>query len=315
MNRILKVLFILTLSMSSIADAEIDDSPVDNKSTYHINENVDLVAAHDIQYEKPKIMIKMVFPRLSSTDNAVHNSKNNEDDNEFEDSFNESNISTSVNTFNESVAQIIKEEIGYFKEKVAAAEDYQKTLEKSKVKNRLTIDYNSAIMNLDAMPIISIRFVMQAYITGMAHPYRRYRTLNFDLESGAVILLADLFQPDSNYLQTLSQFVNNELAKKIRGTSPLSEGTAPLADNFRNWNINPSGLRFTFDEATVAPYVFGSQTILVPYSALKEDINPQSVLGRCLEHRRRCMRDPLLTGGFIDEAANTKHRRLNPALG
>lgn len=318
MKKLLNTFCILTLSLSSIAYAEIIDSPVDNKSTYHLNDKIELISAHDTQYEKPKIMIKMVYPKLSgddSDDEVVKKTADNDNGSDENNITQEASPRSSVNAFNEEVTKIITEEISYFKQRVADAQDFQQTLDKAKIKNRLTIDYNSAVMNLEDQPIISIRFVMQAYVTGMAHPYRRYRTINFDLDAGAPIELSQLFDPSSNYLETLANIANANLAKKIRVDAMLAGGAAPTPDNYRNWNINPNGLRITFDEATVAPYVYGSQTVLIPYSELKSLINPESALGRCLEHRRRCMRDPLLTGGFIDEAANTKHRRLNPALG
>ena len=319
---IMKTLLILiaALLLPCSAALALDDSPVDNKSTYHISDNIDLVAAHDIQYEKPKVMIKMVFPRLHTTDpgeviadNTDAENTENSDTSSFNKEANNSSIIT--NTFNEAVAGVLKEEIGYFKQKVTDAADYQKTVEKSKVKNRLTIDYNSALLNLSKQPIISIRFIMQGYITGMAHPFRRYRVVNFDLNEGKVIQLSDIFAADANYLELFSQYANHKLEKKIRNNAMITTGTAPVADNFSNWNLNPHGLRITFDPGAVAPYVYGSQSILIPYADIKEMINPESILGQCLEHPRSCTRDNLLTGGFIDEAVNTKHSRLNPTFG
>ncbi len=318
MKRTFKLIVIAAIALLPLAANAVEDSPVDNKSTYHIGENIDLVSAHDIQYEKPKIMVKMVFPRLSSSIETVKptTDKTNQDD-VITGSNNETPVEATddiiINAFNEAVTKIINEEVVSFKQRVADAQDYQKTLEKSKVKNRLTIDYNSAIINLDEAPIISIRFIIQGYMTGMAHPFHQYRVLNFDLASGTVIQLSDLFQPGSNYLEIFTQYANNALSKKLRGEAASNVKLSEM--NFANWNINISGLRITFDEATVAPYVYGAQEVLIPYSALKEDLLPDSVLGRCLAHRKRCMQDPLLTGGFIDEAANTKHGRLNPVLG
>lgn len=320
MKRILQALLIFTF-FSSTVYAEVEDSPVDNKSTYHISENIDLISAHDIQYEKPKIMIKLVFPRLSTSNGSSEEVvKKNVDENNDPDSeaFVANEVVTSsdsVNAFNEQITQIIKEEIGYFKDKVADANSYQATLDKAKVKNRLTIDYNSAVINLEDDPLVSIRFVIHGYVTGMPHPYRRYRTLNFDLDSAKPIQLSELFDAESNYLEALAYFAHADLSKKIRADAMLSSGAAPTKENYSNWNINPSGIRITFDESTVAPYSYGSQTVLIPYAALKDFINPESPLGRCLAHRKRCMREPLLTGGFIDEAVNTKHRRLDPTFG
>lgn len=302
MNKITKLLLTIIAAAwlpCSAANAN-DDSPVDNKSTFNISHQIDLVFARDIQYAKPHVMIKMVFPRL--VDEAAKSHSNSTDDSSY-----------NINVFNEEVARLLKEEIDHFKKRVADSQNFQKKVEASKIRNRLTIDYNSAIINLEDKPIISIRFIIQGYITGMTHPYHLYRTVNFDLEAGKVMQLSDLFLPDSNYMQVLTQYADNELTKQLRDNSIFPSTLTET--NFANWNINIHGLRITFDEATVAPYAFGPKTVLVPYSVLKEMINPDTVLGECLKHRKRCMQDPLLTGGFIDEAANTKHHRLNPAFG
>jgi hypothetical protein len=323
MHPYLKTLVALLLAaFTTCTYAEVnDDSPVDNKSTYHITNAIDLVSATDIQYEKPKIMIKMVFPRLTNSDDSdttLTASKGNEDlsnpanDNESTNT-SSNHTSSAVDAFNQQMTKVINEEIAYFKQKVAEADTYQKTLEKSKVKNRLTIDYNSAVINLEEEPIISIRLVVQGSITGIAHPFNRYRTVNFDIGSGKEIQLSELFKADSNYLEVISQLANAELSRKLHNNM-LANGAASSEANFNNWNININGLRITFDETTVAPATLGSQSILIPYSTIKKIIEPESSLGRCLQHRTRCMRDPLLTGGFIDEAANTSDSRLNPVL-
>jgi hypothetical protein len=312
---------VFTLTLPAIACAETsDDSPVDNKSTYHISDNIDLVTAHDVQYEKPRIVIKLVFPRLSSSDDSgtpVASSDtmdNGADNNDKATGTNMAGVDK-TNAFNEQVTAIIKEEISHFKQVVTDAHDAQQTMEKTKIRNRLAIDYNSAIVNMDAEPIISIRFIVQGYVSRTAHPFRRYRVLNFDLENGRVMQLSELFDTESNYLEAIAKYCEKALTKKLHNTTMIAGGIAPIETNYSNWNINPHGLRFTFDEATVAPYTYGSQTILIPYASLKEFINPESILGRCLAHRKRCMRDNLLTGGFIDEAANSSHRRLNPVFG
>jgi hypothetical protein len=293
------LLVLLSCVLASIATAK-EDAPIDNKSTYHITDDIDLVSSNDIQYEKPKIMIKMIYPRLTSSNDSDDKTDSNDD-------------TLKIEAFNTQVTSLIKEEISNFKLRVEEAQAYQQTLEKSKVKNRLTLDYNSAIINLEDQPIISIRFIMQGYVTGMKQPFRRFRTLNFDIDAGSEIQLADLFKPDSNYFEVMSEYADSALAKILRGKDGAS-AVVLTPENFNNWNINLSGIRITFDEATVAPANAGSQSILIPYGKLKGLINPDSALGRCLEHRTRCMRDHLLTGGFIDEAANNLRRSHNPTV-
>lgn len=296
-NMMLAIFFMFTC-MQVVAKSK-EDSPVDNKSTYHIGDNIDLVTATDVRYSSPRIVVKLTYPRLASSDDSSEQEENTN--------------SMRINAFNEQVTRIINEEIDDFKTKVQNAADYQKTLEKSKIKNRLTFDFNSAIVNLDEQPIISIRFVAQGYVSGMKQPFRRYRSLNFDMETGNEIQLADIFKADSDYFNVIAEYANDVLSKKLRSYNPASS-TAPSADQFRNWNINLRGIRITFDPETIAPAQYGSQTILVPYAKINEIINSDSALGRCLKHKRHCLGEHLLTGGFLDEAANTSHGRLDPLL-
>lgn len=293
----LLTLFLISTALPAIAKSK-EDSPVDNKSTYHISDNIDLVTTTDIKYTLPRTVIKLTYPRLTSSDDSANQ---------------EENSNLRINAFNEQVARIINEEVTDFKNKVQEAAEAQKSLPKSKIKNRLTVDFNSAIINLDDQPIISIRFVAQGYVAGMKEPFRHYRSLNFDMEAGSEIQLADIFKADSDYFNVIAEFANDVLSKKLRSYSP-SSSTAPSADQFKNWNINLRGIRITFDPATIAPAQYGSQTILVPYAKIKEIINSDSALGRCLQHKRHCLGEHLLTGGFLDEAANTSHGRLDPLL-
>lgn len=309
LKKILAVAMLLTLTSPLFAGSG-EDSPVDNKSTYHISDSIDLVSANDIQYEKPKVVIKLVYPKFSNSNDSDVSAENTDTPTNTP-SEPAGSSSIIIDAFNQAVTKVIREEITAFKQQVADAQTYQHTLEKSKVKNRLSVDYSSAIINLEEKPLISIRFIIQGYATGMAHPYRRYRVVNFDIDAGTEIQLSELFKPDSEYVEVIINSAKKDLDKKLRGQSISSSLTA---DSLANWNLNLNGIRITFDPGTVAPAVYGTQTVLISYATLKEIIEPASSLGQCLKHRSRCLREHLLTGGFIDEAANTRHGTLNPVF-
>lgn len=134
------------------------------------------------------------------------------------------------------------------------------------------------------------------------------------MDSGEKLVLADLFKEGSAYYERLSQLSRQALARKLKNKELIQAGTEPSPENFKNWNLKPRGLALTFDKSHVAPYVYGAQTILIPYRALEDILDPDSVISECLAHPARCKRSKILTGGFIDEAINTHHRRLNPIL-
>lgn len=305
---LLHVLCLLGLMVSPMTNAATtdDDSPIDNKSTYHITDTIDLITKTDVRYEKPRITIRLVYPSMNGNDESQPLADDTIDKTT-------GNVGESkVDIFNRDIKDIVHQEIKSFQEKVGQAGSYQQTLDKTKVRNRLSIDYSSAIVNLERQPIISIRFIIQGFMTGMKQPFVRYRSYNFDLDAGSAITLADNFKPDSAYLTKIAAFVHQDLSRKLHDKLNMQDTLSP--EEFNNWNINLNGIRISFDDATVAPAAFGSQSVLIPYAELKPFINPDSALGRCLEHKRSCMREHLLTGGFIDQAANSGDSRFNPIL-
>lgn len=270
------------VAKNSTQETSVNDKEAQSKEKvkiYHVYDDIDLVAKIDFRYEKPKIIIKLVTPYLSSDVNDEAN----------------------VQAFNEAVAEIVNDEADKFKLRVEENADFQKKLAKKNIANKLYIDFDTAAVDSGKNHIISIRFSVLGTITGMAHPYHHHRVLNFDLDNNTILELNDLFTPTKNYYNVLSYYANQTLARRLKDHTMIQRGTAPTAENFQNWNIKPYGLLITFDEAQVAPYAEGDQTVLIPYKKLRDIIPPESPLAACLKHHRRCLTDNLLTGGFIDE--------------
>lgn len=124
----------------------------------------------------------------------------------------------------------------------------------------------------------SFKFDFNFYSAGAAHPGLYSITLNYDLAQGKELGLADLFLPDSNSLETISQYCITELSKQPGFEGPFADGAQPTPENYRNWNITPDGLLITFDTYQVAPGASGPIQVLVPYDQLRGLINPQGVL-------------------------------------
>ena len=179
-------------------------------------------------------------------------------------------------------------------------------------KNNLYLDYAASVITSGDHHLISLRFSIQSYIAGMAHPTHHHRVINYDLDAGDVIELNDLFQANVDYLNVISHYVSQVLSRHLSNQAMLTIGIAPQAENFKNWNIKPNGILFTFDEYQVAPYAEGMQTVLVPYAILKPLMSADSPLLNCVRHPKRCRNSNLLTGGFIDTVINLRHRTLNP---
>ncbi len=129
----------------------------------------------------------------------------------------------------------------------------------------------------------SFKFDFSFYSDGAAHPGLNSTTLNYDLAQGRELALSDLFLPNSNYLETISNYCITELRKQPFADVFTTEGALPTLDNYRNWNITPKGLMITFDAYQVAPGAAGPQTVTVPYDQLKSLIAPEGPLSNFIQ--------------------------------
>jgi hypothetical protein len=97
--------------------------------------------------------------------------------------------------------------------------------------------------------ILSIKFDIEGYVSGAAHPYHASQTVNYNLERGTELTLASLFLPNSAYLQTIATYCAAQLkARDIGFDGGFTQGADPTPDNYRSWNITTDGLLITFDE-------------------------------------------------------------------
>jgi hypothetical protein len=270
----------------------VADNSIDHTPTYNLYDDVDLVSTLKFQYGKPRLVIKSVYPQLASdTDND------------------------GVNNFNDMVTQLVQTEISSFEDNIKMNSPTQKVATKSKGNNNLYIDYDTSYLRANKdHHIVSVRFSTQGYINNLAHPYHNHHVINYNINTAQTIELADLFQPNSNYLETLSGYCSQVLNKRLSNKEMISNGTAPTPENYAIWNIKANGILITFDEYKVAPYIDGAQTVLVPYSFLADIIAPESAIAPCINHKKRCASNNLLTGGFIDEADATPMNKRGEML-
>jgi hypothetical protein len=126
--------------------------------------------------------------------------------------------------------------------------------------------------------IWSFKFDFHFYSDGAAHPGSYSITLNYDLGQGKELALADLFLPNSNYLETIANYCKSELSKQPFFDGAFNEGADPTVENYRNWNITPTGLMITFDEYQVAPYAAGPQVVQIPVEELRPILDPNGPL-------------------------------------
>lgn len=149
----------------------------------------------------------------------------------------------------------------------------------------INVAYTIALAQDD---LASIEFDVGSYYQGAAHPNSYTEVVNYDLKNGKQLKLSDAFKPGSKYLQAISSYCIADLKKQAKAKGPDSmledstilSGAGPTLKNYESWTITKKGLGINFDSYQVAPYAAGPQFVMVPFSAIKEHVNPEGPLGQ-----------------------------------
>ena len=183
--------------------------------------------------------------------------------------------------FNQAVRASAAKKVAAFKKDVAPAEDEEEPRPEGSMGSDLNVGYKVALAQDD---LVSIDFSIGTYFQGAAHPNSFSETLNYDMKNGKELKLSDLFKPGAKYLQAIATYCIADLKRQAKDKSLLDEeiekGAAAAAKNYQSWTITRRGLGINFDAYQVGPYAAGPQHVLVPYSALKDLINPDGPIGQ-----------------------------------
>jgi hypothetical protein len=140
-------------------------------------------------------------------------------------------------------------------------------------KNALIIRYEVPYQNKHVM---SLLFHISLMPKGAAHPMNSDVSFNYIDKKNVAI--ADLMKKDTPYLKAFSTYAKTQLlAKQISDEKWVTEGTSPSNSNYRVFNFHSKGLAVIFNTYQVAPYAFGTQTIVIPQSLLKQYIRPNVI--------------------------------------
>lgn len=182
--------------------------------------------------------------------------------------------------FNQAARGLVTKKVAGFKKDMAAAEGEEPRPEGS-MGSSLDIGYTVVLAQDD---LISVKFDVGSYYQGAAHPNSHSEVINYDLKNGNQLKLSDLFKPGAKYLQPIAGHAISDLKKqgneKGLTNSEIETGAAPTTKNYQSWTITKKGLGITFDAYQVGPYAAGPQFVMVPYSALKDVINPDGPIAQ-----------------------------------
>jgi len=182
--------------------------------------------------------------------------------------------------FNQVTRGFVTKEVAGFK-KAMAPEEGEEPPPEGSMGSDLNVSYEVALAQDD---LISVGFSVGSYYQGAAHPNTITEVVNYDLKNGKQLKLADLFKPGAKYLQAIANYCIADLKKQAKDkgleASEIENGAAANAKNYQGWTITRKGLGINFDAYQVGPYAAGPQFVLVPYSSLKDFINPDGPTGQ-----------------------------------
>ena len=141
--------------------------------------------------------------------------------------------------------------------------------------NASTVDFESKNGEL-----FSITVNGSDYFYGAAHPSGSSQSLVFDLSTGEIITLKDLFE--ANFEKKLAKIAERNFIRengKDGWDFTPGNGSFPLPDHFI---VGAKGMNFMFGQYEIGPYAAGMPTFFVPFEQLKEFIPTTSRLYKFL---------------------------------
>jgi hypothetical protein len=192
---------------------------------------------------------------------------------------------TRFDKFNLEARNLVNRKVAEFRKDIVKRVEEMPTVDMNETGSDLSIGYSVGFASDE---LISVEFGIGGYYAGAAHPNSYTEVINYDAKNGKILKLADLFKSGAKYLQAVSAYAIKDLkaqgkaqgADSMLTDETIQEGAGPQIKNFRSWTITRKGLALAFDSYQVAPYAAGPQSVLIPYSALKDLVNPDGPIGR-----------------------------------
>ena len=121
------------------------------------------------------------------------------------------------------------------------------------------------------------------YIAGAAHPNVRTESFAYDIVMKKQLLLTDMFNTNTKYLERLSELSIKQLIDTSKKNNTyyeaklqtIKQGAAPKQDNFKTFAIQDGSLIISFDPYQVGPYAEGVQTVTLKRTDITDVLSNQ----------------------------------------
>ena len=118
------------------------------------------------------------------------------------------------------------------------------------------------------------------YFTGGAHGNEEIHAFNYDMVKKKKIRINDFFDSPQEALKKISDISAGDIMGQLQSQGwkendslkeMVKEGTAPVFENFRNFNFDPYNLTIYFQRYQVAPGAAGSLTVTMSRQMLEQN--------------------------------------------
>jgi len=118
------------------------------------------------------------------------------------------------------------------------------------------------------------------YFSGGAHGNEEIHTFNYDMLQKKKIRINDFFDSSQEALKKISKISAEDIMGQLQSQGwkendslkeMVNQGTAPVFENFRNFNFDPHSLIIYFQRYQVAPGAAGSLTVRVSRQMLEQN--------------------------------------------
>jgi hypothetical protein len=131
---------------------------------------------------------------------------------------------------------------------------------------------------LNMMGIISLKFQDYYYPEMAAHGVTGVSSVTLDLNTGQVYRFSDLFRRGSNYQALLNRIIQAQItARQIPMLKPFG-GVGPGEEYY----LTPDSLVIYYQPYVYTPGAFGVLEFSIPYTQIREVVNPRGPIGRIL---------------------------------
>ena len=168
---------------------------------------------------------------------------------------------------------------GYYSDLIQKAENYIQSIKEQELVTITDYEYRYQTYNYSFFKdFLSVTIYADDYYGG-AHGLNWESVDNFDLNSGKILTLEDLFGDKEKYLPVLHSAIN----ENVLSHEYIEYITLPIdmLDEFSNqeFRITPNGIDFIFQIYEIGPYAIGTVIVTVLYEQLEEILLIDSLRG------------------------------------